>query len=151
MPTNTQGARGHLERLNIDHVTLRHEEVVTLSYALHGWQLIPETPAGGPPITARVWLVAALNARGRYAAPQAFGHPADLEDGGPLVDAVVLMAIIQRHFLDAPAPGWDDVTLAAQLGLPAEAIARAQAVLDHALTYPLRNARRAPLGAHWWR
>jgi hypothetical protein len=151
MPTNTWSARRHLDSLGIDHATLRHEEVVTLSYSLHGWQLVPATPAGAPPITARVWLLAALNARGRYTAPDAMGHLADLEDAGPLVDSIALMAIVQRHFLAERAPGWDDAALGRQLGLDPDDLTRAQCVLDQVLTYPLRGRRDAPLGAHWWR
>ena len=150
MPTNTWSARGHLESLGIDHATLTHADVVTLSYSLHGWQLEPTTPAGAAPIVARVWLVAALNARGRYRAPERPGHLAELEDGGPLVDSVVLMALIQRHFLAEPAEAWDDHSLAAQLGLDAEDFARAQRVLDQLATLPARAPRPAPLGVRWW-
>jgi hypothetical protein len=150
MPTNTWSARGHLESLGIDHATLAHQDVVTLSYSLHGWQLTPTTPAGAPPIVARVWLFAALTTRGRYLAPESQGHPADLEDDGPLVDSVVLMALIQRHFLSEPAPGWDDRALAAQLGLDAEDFARAQRVLDQLAALPARTPRPAPLGVRWW-
>jgi hypothetical protein len=150
MITNTWSARGHLESLGIEHATLTHQDVVTLSYSLHGWQLLPTTPAGAPPIVARVWLFAALNARGRYTAPERPGHRAELEDGGPLVDSVVLMAIVQRHFLLEAAPAWSDAALAAQLGLDAEDFTRAQRVLDAALGLPARNPRPAPLGDHWW-
>ena len=150
MPTKTWSARGHLEQLGSDHETLSHADVVTLSYSLRGWQLEPATPAGGAPIVGRVWLLAALNTRGRYRAPERMGHLADLEDGGRLVDAIVLMALIQRHFLPAPAQAWDDDALAAQLGVDAEDLGRAQRVLDQVAGYPLRNARPAPLGAHWW-
>jgi hypothetical protein len=150
MPTNTWSARGHLESLGIDHATLTHTDVVTLSYSLHGWQLTPATLAGDPPIVARVWLFAALNARGEYRAPECPGHPADLEDDGPLVDSVVLMALIQRHFLREAAPGWDDATLGAQLGLDASDLARGQRVLDLVAALPARNPRPAPLGPHWW-
>src|SRR5690349_1204863 len=150
MPTNTWSARGHLESLGIDHATLNERDVVTLSYSLHGWQLFPATPAGAPPIAARVWLFAALNTRGGYRAPESPGHPAELEDGGAAVDSVILMALIQRHFLREPAPGWDDATLAAQLGLDPEDLARAQRVLDLVAVLPARNPRPAPLGFHWW-
>ena len=150
MPINTWSARSHLEQLGIDHETLTHADVVTLSYSLHGWQLEPTTPAGAGPIVGRVWLLAALNAGGRYCAPERMGHLADLEDGGRTVDAVVLMAIIQRHFLPAPAEAWDDAALAAQLGLDAADFGRAQRVLDEVASYPLRNGRPAPLGARWW-
>jgi hypothetical protein len=150
MITNTWSARGHLESLGIEHSTLTHQDVVTLSYSLHGWQLLPSTPAGAPPIVARVWLFAALNARGRYQAPECPGHVCDLDDGGPLVDSIALMAIIQRHFLREAAPAWDDRSLAAQLGLDPNDLTRAQRVLDAVLTLPARNPRPAPLGYHWW-
>ncbi|WP_028066134.1 hypothetical protein [Solirubrobacter soli] len=150
MPTNTWSARGHLESLGVDHATLTHKDAVTFSYSLHGWQLSPATPAGAPPIAARVWLFAALNTRGGYRAPESPGHPADLEDGGAPVDSVVLMALIQRHFLREPAAGWEDGALAAALGLDHEDFARAQRVLDQLLTLPARNPRPAPLGPHWW-
>jgi hypothetical protein len=150
MATNTWSARGHLEHLGIDHENLTHADVITLSYSLHGWQLEPTTAAGAGPIVARVWLVAALNARGRYRAPERLGHLADLEDSGPLVDSVVLMALIQRHFLAEPADAWHDAALAAQLGLDADDLGRAQRVLDEVQGYPLRTRRPAPLGARWW-
>jgi hypothetical protein len=150
MPTNTWSARGHLESLGIDHATLTHQDVVTLSYSLHGWQLLPQTPVDAPAIVARVWLLAALNTRGRYQAPERPGHLADLEDGGRPVDAVVLMAVIQRHFLPAVQPAWDDDALGAQLGLDPRDLTRAQRVLDEVAAYPLRAGRPAPSGAHWW-
>jgi hypothetical protein len=150
MPANTWSARGHLESLGVEHATLSQKDVVTLSYSLHGWQLFPATPAGAPPIVARVWLFAAVNARGIYQAPERDGHRADLEDGGPLVDSIVLMAIVQRHFLCDPAAGWEDGALAHQLGLELEAVARAQRVLDQVMTLPARNPRPAPLGYRWW-
>jgi hypothetical protein len=90
----------------------------------------PRTGANTGPIDARVWLAAALATGGRYRAPDVDGHPAELHDGGLLVDSIVLMAVVQRHFLDAPAPGWDDDALAAGLGLDPSVVARAQAVLD---------------------
>jgi hypothetical protein len=150
MPTNTWSARGHLEALGVDHAALTHADAVTLSYSLHGWQLLPATPADAAPIVARVWLFAALNTGGRYKAPERPGHAADLEDGGPLVDSIVLMAIVQRHFLREPAAGWEDAALAAALGLDPGDFARAQRVLDQAMTLPARNPRPAPLGVHWW-
>src|SRR4051794_14407145 len=125
MSMNTWSARGHLESLGIDHRTLTQTDVVTLSYSLHGWQIVPATPAGAAPIVARVWLAAALNTRGRYCAPERFGHPAELEDGGPAIDSVILMALIQRPFLPEPSPAWDDASLATQLGLEAEDVQRA--------------------------
>ena len=150
MPTNTWSARGHLESLGIEHAALTHADAVTLSYSLHGWPLFPSTPADAPPIVARVWLFAAINARGGYQAPERDGHPADLEDGGPLVDSVVLMALIQRHFLREAAAGWEDGALAHALGIDLEDFARAQRVLDHVLPLPARTPRAAPLGFRWW-
>ena len=150
MITNTWSAREHLESLRIEHSALTHQDVVTLSYSLRGWPLLPTTPCGAPPIVARVWLFAAVNARGRYQAPERPDHRCDLDDGGPLVDSIVLMAIIQRHFLREAASAWDDHSLAAQLGLDREALTRAQRVLDTVLTLPARNPRPAPLGHHWW-
>src|SRR3954451_21466415 len=150
MPTNTWSARGHLERLGIDHDTLSDADVITLSYSLYGWQLEAITPAGAAPIVARVWLAAALNTRGRSRAPERMGPRADLQDGGRPVDSVVLMALVQRHFLAEPADAWDDAALASQLGLETEDLARAQRVLDEVTGYPLRNRRPAPLGARWW-
>jgi hypothetical protein len=150
MPTNTWSARGHLESLGIEHASLSQTDAVTLSYSLHGWPLFPATPAGAPPIVARVWLFAALNARGAYQAPERDGHRAELEDGGPLVDSVVLMAIIQRHFLREPGAGWEDGALARQLGVPCDDVARTQLVLAQVLAFPARTPRPAPLGARWW-
>jgi hypothetical protein len=150
MPANTWSARGHLESLGLEHATLSQKDVMTLSYALRGWQLFPSTPAGAPPIVARVWLFAAVNARGAYQAPERDGHRADLEDGGELVDSAVLMAIVQRHFLREPASGWEDGALAHQLGPDLEDFARSQRVLDQVLAFPARNPRPAPLGPRWW-
>jgi hypothetical protein len=150
MPTNTWSARGHLESLGIEHASLTHKDAVTLSYSLHGWHLYPSTPAGAPPIVARVWLFAAVNARGGYEAPERDDHPADLEDGGPPVEAVVLMAVIQRHFLREAAAGWEDGALAHQLRLDLGDFARAQRVLDEVMRLPARTPRPAPLGDRWW-
>jgi hypothetical protein len=140
--------RADLERLDIDHGPLTDTEVFHLACALRGWHVTPRTAANTGPIDARVWLAAALATRGRYRAPDADGHPADLCDRGPLVDSIVLMAIVQRHFLDAPAAGWDDDALAGQLGLDAVAVARAQLVLDD-VSALVRRAR-PPLGPGWW-
>jgi hypothetical protein len=140
--------RADLERLDIDHEPLTDTEVFHLACALRGWHVTPRTAANSGPIDARVWLAAALATSGRYRAPDADGHPADLRDGGPLVDSIVLMAIVKRHLLDAPAPGWDDDALAAQLGLDAGAVARAQLVLDDASA--LVRRARPPLGPGWW-
>ena len=144
-------AREHLASLGIDHTGLAHGDVVTMSYSLRGWQLVPGTPADAPSIAARVWLLAALNTRGRYLAPERPGHPADLDDGGDLVDSIVLMAVLQRHFLTQPQPAWDDAALARDLGVDADDLARAQRVLDAVLRLPLRAPRPAPLPRHWWR
>jgi hypothetical protein len=151
MPINTWNVRGHLKELGIDHSALTHADALTMSYSLHGWQMLPATRADAPPIIARVWLLAALNTRGRYQAPERFGHPAELEDGGAPIDSVILMAVIQRHFLAERALDWDDPSLAEQLGLPVWEIARAQRVLDAVASLPLRARREPPLGRHWWR
>lgn len=140
--------RSELERREIDHLRLTDTEVFHLACALRGWHVTPRTAANTGPIDARVWLAAALASGGRYRAPDTFGHPTELGDGGLLVDAVVLMAIVQRHFLDAAAPGWDDDALAAQLGLDAADVARAQRVLDDAAALVPRA--RPPLGPGWW-
>jgi hypothetical protein len=150
MSTDRWSARGHLERLGIEHETLSRADVLTISYTLHGWHIAPTTAAGDPPIVARVWLLASLNTRGHYVAPQRPAHLTELEDGGDLVDSVILMAIIQRHFLASRGPAWDDTALAAQLGLPRDHIERAQGVLDYVATLPLRQPRPAPLGTYWW-
>ena len=141
--------RAYLERLETDHQHLTDTEVFHLSCAVQGWHVMPRTPAGAPPIAAEAWLAAALSTRGRYLAPEAFGHPADLRDGGPTVDSVVLMAIVQRHFLRAAEPGWDDEALAEQLGLDGLDVTRAQVVLDR--VHGLVRRGDAPLGAGWWR
>jgi hypothetical protein len=139
--------RAYLERLHISHQQLSDKEAVNLRYALSGWHVVPRTPAGSAPITARVWLAAALGAHGRYLAPDTFGHPANLEDGGRPIDSVILMALLHRHILTASQPGWDDDALAAQLGLPVGDITRAQAVLHHTASLV---ERPAPLGPGWW-
>jgi hypothetical protein len=140
--------RADLERVDIDHAPLADAEVFHLACALRGWHVTPRTAANTGPIDARVWLAAALATGGRYRAPDADGHPAELRDGGPLVDSIVLMAIVQRHFLYAPEPGWGDDALAASLGLEPGAVARAQLVLDD-VSALVRRAR-APLGPGWW-
>ena len=153
MPTNTWSARGHLDQLGIDHETLTHADVVTLSYSLHGWRVEPTHARRRPGRSSRsVWLLAALN--NRWALParrSGMGHVADLEDGGRPVDAVVLMAIVQRHFVPAPAsdvgrqPRWRRQLRPRTPRRPAF-----ERVLDEVGTYPLRNGRPAPLGARWW-
>jgi hypothetical protein len=140
--------RSQLERRDIDHLRLTDTEVFHLACALRGWTVTPRTAANTGPIDARVWLAAALASGGRYRAPDTFGHPAELGDGGLLVDSVVLMAIVQRHFLDTPAPGWNDDALATQLGLDSADVARAQRVLDDAAALVPRA--RPPLGPGWW-
>jgi len=140
--------RADLDRRDIDHAPLSDTEVFHLACALRGWHVTPRTAANTGPIDARVWLAAALASGGRYRAPDADGHPADLRDDGPLVDSIVLMAVVQRHLLDAPAPGWDDDALAAQLGVARAFVARAQLVLDD-VSALVRRAR-PPLGPGWW-
>jgi hypothetical protein len=140
--------RSSLERLNIDHRPLSDTEVFHLACALRGWHVTPRTGVNTGPIDARVWLAAALATGGRYRAPDTDAHPAELRDGGPLVDSIVLMAVVQRHFLDAPARGWDDDALAAQLGLDPTAVARVQSMLDD-VSALVRRAR-PPLGPGWW-
>jgi hypothetical protein len=142
-------ARGHLERMGIAHDDLAHADVITISYTLHGWHVVPRTPAGPRPIKARAWLIAALHTGGRYVAPDTPGHPADLDDGGDHVDSVILMAIIQRHFLPVHQRAWEDAALAAQLGVDSSDLGRAQAALERA-SLMLRYPRPAPLGARWW-
>ena len=151
MQTTPTSTREHLASLGIDHAGLAHRDVVTMSYSLRGWHVIPSTPAQAPPIMARVWLLAALNTCGRYLAPERPGHPADLEDGGAPVDSIVLMAVLQRHFLKRAQPAWDDATLARDLGLDVGELTRAQTVLDEVLHLPVRVSRPAPIGQHWWR
>ena len=140
--------RAVLERLGIEHRELSAIEVFHLTCAIGGWQVMPRTPRDGPPIIAEVWLAAALGTGGRYQAPAAAGHPADLRDGGPLVDSVVLMAVVQRHFLAVRQPGWSDEALGEQLGLDGLDVTRAQRVLDAMCAVVPR--RRPPLGARWW-
>src|SRR3954451_12183416 len=150
MSTTPASAREHLASLGIDQADLSHSDAVTMSYSLRGWHVIPSTPAQAPPIIARVWLLAALNTRGRYLAPERPGHPADLEDGGALVDSIVLMAVLQRHFLPRAQFGWDDTTLAGDLGLDPDELSRTQAVLDAVLELALHAPRPAPNSRHWW-
>jgi hypothetical protein len=142
-------ARGHLERMGIVHDDLDQADVITISYTLHGWHLVPETPAGPRPIKARAWLLAALHTGGRYAAPETPGHPADLDDGDDHIDSVILMAVIQRHFLPVRQPAWEDAALAAQLGVESSDLGRAQAALERSARM-LRYPRPAPLGIRWW-
>jgi hypothetical protein len=80
-------------------------------------------------------------------APELPEHVADLGDGGSMVDSIVLMAVVQRHLLHEPRPGWGNDQLARDLGLDPEDIARAQETLDR-----VARATRLPavLGARWW-
>jgi hypothetical protein len=148
MTSSIPRLRADLERRDIDHALLTDTEVFHLACAVRGWHVTPRTAGNTGPVDARVWLTAALATGGRYRAPDTDGHPAELHDGGPLVDSIVLMALVQRHFLDAPAAGWDDDALAAQLGLEPTAVARAQMVLDD--VSPLVRRARPPLGPGWW-
>jgi hypothetical protein len=140
--------RADLERLGVRHGRLTDLEAFHLSCALRGWHVTPRAAANTAAINARVWLAAALGTRGRYRAPETPGHPADLEDDGPLVDSVILMAVVQRHFLPAPQAGWDDEALGAALGLDGADVTRAQAVLD-AMHEVVPHAE-PPLGPAWW-
>jgi hypothetical protein len=149
MTTNLPLLRAGLERRGIDHRDLTDLEVVHLDGVIRGWHVTPRTPVNTHAISAKVWLAAALGAGGRYRAPEAFGHPADLHDGGPLVDSVILMALVQRHFLATPGPAWDDEALGAQLGLDGRDVTRAQAVLD-AMQAAVPRAQ-PPLGPGWWK
>jgi len=148
MTSHISHLRTELGRRGIDHTHLTDIEAFHLSCALRGWHVTPRTAAGSGPIDARVWLAAALGSGGRYAAPDTPGHPADLRDGGPLIDSVVLMAIVQRHFLPLPDHAWDDDSLGSQLGLASEDVARAQVVLEE--VQAALGRREAPLGAAWW-
>jgi hypothetical protein len=140
--------RSDLDRRGIDHDHLTDIEAFHLSCALRGWHVTPRTAAGAGPIDARVWLAAALSTGGRYTAPETPGHPADLRDGGPEIDSVILMAVVQRHFVPLPDHAWDDDSLGDQLGLHPADVARAQAVLDEAQS--VLGRAEAPLGAAWW-
>jgi len=148
MTSNIAHLRAELDRRGIDHEHLTDVEAFHLACAVRGWHVTPRTPAGSGPIDARVWLAAALGSGGRYVAPETPGHAADLRDGGPAIDSVILMAIVQRHFLPLPDHAWDDESLGSQLGLAGEDVARAQAVLD-AMQAAL-GRREAALGAAWW-
>jgi hypothetical protein len=65
---------------------------------------------------------------GRYRTPA----QDDLQDGGDPVEAVVLMAVVQRRFLPAEEPAWEDGAIAARLGVPATDVTRAQRALEAA-------------------
>jgi hypothetical protein len=148
MSSHISHLRADLDRRGIDHGHLNDIEAFHLSCALRGWHVTPRTATGSGPIDARVWLAAALSTGGRYAAPEAPGHPADLRDGGPEIDSVILMAVVQRHFLPLPDHAWDDESLGDQLGLDGVDVARAQAVLDE--VQAALGRAEAPLGAAWW-
>jgi hypothetical protein len=148
MSTHISHLRADLDRRGVDHGHLNDIEAFHLSCALRGWHVTPRTAAGSGPIDARVWLAAALSAGGRYAAPETPGHPAEMRDGGPAIDSVILMAVVQRHFLPLPDHAWDDESLGDQLGLDAADVARAQAVLDE--VQAVLGRAEAPLGAAWW-
>jgi hypothetical protein len=148
MSSHISHLRADLDRRGIDHAHLNDIEAFHLSCALRGWHVTPRAEARTRAINARVWLAAALGARGRYRAPDTPGHPADLEDGGPLVDSVILMAVVQRHFLTAPERAWGDDALGEALGLDGADVTRAQAVLD-AMQAVVPRAR-PPLGPGWW-
>lgn len=148
-PSHVSRLRAELEHLEIDHLHLTDVEVFHLGCAIRGWHVTPRTAANTAAIDAKVWLAAALGTGGRYRAPETPGHPADLDDGGLLVDSVILMAVVQRHFLPAPEPAWDDDALGEQLGLDGRDVRRAQAVLDAVQAIVPRG--RPPLGPHWWR
>jgi hypothetical protein len=145
MNTNADHLRARLARRQIDHESLSDTEVRDLTCALCGWPAPPRIPPGGPLISAPIWLAGALGGGGRYRPP---AHAADLRDGGPVVDPVILMAIVQRHFLPAAEPAWDDDALGEQLGVDRRDIARAQTVLDAVCLVVPRG--RPPLGAAWW-
>ena len=148
MLSHSSAMRADLERLEIDHLRLTDVEAFHLACALRGWHVTPRAAANSRAINARVWLAAALGTGGRYLAPDTPGHPADLEDDGPLVDSVILMAVVQRHFLALPQAGWDDEALGAALGLDGADVTRAQAVLDAMNAVVPRT--EPPLGPAWW-
>ena len=148
MSSHISHLRADLDRRGLVHEHLNDIEAFHLSCALRGWHVTPRTAAGSGPIDARVWLAAALSTGGRYAAPETPGHPADLRDGGPAMDSVILMAVVQRHFLPLPDHAWDDESLGDQLGLDAADVTRAQAVLDE--VQAVLGRAEAPLGAAWW-
>jgi hypothetical protein len=144
-PLTGGSARDFLDRRGIEHRGLSERDALHLAYVLAGFVLT--VPGGSGPITALVWIASALTAGGRYVAPELTGHVADLGDGGSLVDSIVLMAVVQRHLLCEPRPGWGNDELARDLGLDPEDIARAQETLDR-VAWPTRHP--AVLGVRWW-
>jgi hypothetical protein len=144
-PLTGGSARDFLDRRGIEHRGLSERDALHMAYVLAGFVLT--VPANSGPITALVWIASALTAGGRYVAPELPEHVADLGDGGSMVDSIVLMAVVQRHLLREPRPGWGNDELARDLGLDPEDIARAQETLDRvarAIRHP------AVLGARWW-
>lgn len=138
-------ARDFLDRRGIDHRDLSERDALHLGYVLTGFVLTG--PATSGPITASVWIASALIAGGRYVPPETPGHVADLGDGGPMVDSIALMAVIQRHLLNERRPGWADEELARDLNLDAEDIARTQNTLDRIAQ---ATGHLAVLGGRWW-
>jgi hypothetical protein len=109
-PLTGGSARDFLDRRGIEHQGLSERDALHLAYVLAGFVLT--VPANSGPITATVWIASALTAGGRYVAPELPEHVADLGDGGSMVDSIVLMAVVQRHLLHEPRPGWGDGQLA---------------------------------------
>ena len=144
-PLTGGSARDFLDERGIEHRALSERDALHLAYVLAGFVLT--VPAGSGPITALVWIASALTAGGRYVAPELPGHGADLDDGGSMVDSIVLMAVVQRHLLDEPRPGWGDDELARDLSVNPEDIARAQDTLDR-VAWATRHP--AALGVRWW-
>jgi hypothetical protein len=144
-PLTGGSARDFLDRRGIEYRGLSERDALHLAYVLAGFVLT--VPANSGPITALVWIASALTAAGRYVAPELPEHRADLGDGGSTVDSIVLMAVVQRHLLREPRPGWGNAELARDLGLDPEDIARAQETLDR-----VARAIRHPAvsGARWW-
>jgi hypothetical protein len=144
-PMTGGSARGFLDRRGIEHQDLSERDALHLGYVLTGFVLT--VPATSGPITASVWIASALTAGGRYVPPETPGHVADLRDGGPMVDSIVHMAVIQRYLLNEPRLGWGDEELARDLNLNPEDIARAQNTLDRIAQ---ATGHPAGLGGRWW-
>src|ERR1700722_244 len=142
-PMTGGSARDFLDRRGINHQDLSERDALHLGYVLTGFVLT--VPATGGPITASVWITSALTAGGHYVPPETPGHVTDLGDGGPMVDSIVLMAVIQRHLLNEPRPGWADEELARDLNLNPQDIARTQNTLDRitqAIAHPAVHGNR---------